>query len=208
MATDPQASASLSSAALFKQHRERIYRYILRMVRDPSEAEDLTQETFLRAHRSLEGLKDESSATAWLYRIATHVCYDRFRQSSYHSPPRSIDAPSRAGFDIEIEDRDAPRLDEAVERNEMSACVQEYLVKLPDDYRIAIILHDLHGLTNPEIAKMLDCSLETVKIRVHRARRMLQAALASGCSFSYDERGVYVCERKEPTDEEGPSGNS
>jgi RNA polymerase sigma-70 factor (ECF subfamily) len=184
---------------VFEQYRERIYRYVLRMMRDPAEAEDLTQETFVRAHRSLEKLKDEGSVTAWLYRIATHVCYDRFRQSSYHSPPESIEA-SRGSFNTEIEDRDAPRLDEVVQQKEMSACVQEYLVKLPDDYRIAIILHDLHGLTNPEIAEMLDCSLDTVKIRVHRARRALQAALASGCDFSYDERGVFVCERKDPGD--------
>ncbi len=203
MASDRQSSASLSSAAVFEQYRNRIYRYILRMMRDPAEAEDLTQETFLRAHRSLENLKDEDALTAWLYRIATHVCYDRFRQSSYHSPPQSIDAPAPAGFDRELQDRDAPRLDEAVEQREMSACVQEYLVKLPDDYRIAIILHDLHGLTNPEIAEMLGCSLETVKIRVHRARRRLQAALTAGCNFSYDERGVFVCERKDPADNKG-----
>ena len=203
MASHRQTSASPDSAAVFEQYRERIYRYILRMTRDTTEAEDLTQETFLRAHRSLENLKDQNSLTAWLYRIATHVCYDRFRQSSYHSPPQSIDAPGRGGLDAEIEDRDAPRLDEAIEQKEMSACVQEYVVKLPDDYRIAIILHDLHGLTNPEIAEMLNCSLDTVKIRVHRARRALQAALATDCDFSFDERGVFVCERKDRADNRG-----
>jgi RNA polymerase sigma-70 factor (ECF subfamily) len=206
MASDRQSSASLSSAAVFEKYRERIYRYILRMTRDHSEAEDLTQETFLRAHRSLETLEDDKSLTAWLYRIATHVCYDRFRQSSYHSPPQSIHAPSPGGYDVEVEDRAAPRLDEAVEQSEMSACVQEYLVNLPDDYRIAIILHDLHGLTNPQIAEMLGCSLDTVKIRVHRARRRLQAALTAGCSFSYDERGVFVCERKDNADDKGSCG--
>jgi RNA polymerase sigma-70 factor (ECF subfamily) len=200
MASDPKASASLNSAAVFEQYRERIYLYILRMVKDVTEAEDLTQETFLRAHRNLHNLKDESSLTAWLYRIATHVCYDRFRQSSYRNAPQSIDATSSGEPAAEIEDPGAPRLEKAVEQKEMSSCVQEYLVELPDDYRIAIILHDLHGLTNPEIAEMLGCSLDTVKIRIHRARRKLEAALASGCDFSHDERGVFVCERKDPTD--------
>lgn len=197
MASDEPTSANLSAASVFEEYRERIYRYISRMTRDPTEAEDLTQETFLRAHRSLENLKDHGSLTAWLYRIATHVCYDRFRQSSYREPPQSLDVPSADGVAREIEDRDAPRLDEAVERQQMSSCVQEYLVGLPDDYRIAIILHDLHGLTNPEIAEMLGCSLETVKIRIHRARRKLQAALSTGCDFSHDERGVFVCEPKQ-----------
>ncbi len=108
MASDQQSSANLSSAAVFEQYRERIYRYVLRMMRDPAEAEDLTQETFVRAHRKLENLKDEDSLTAWLYRIATHVCYDRFRQSAYHSPPQSIDAPSPGGFDTEIDDCPRP----------------------------------------------------------------------------------------------------
>lgn len=196
MASDEATSARLSSASVFEEYRERIYRYILRMARDPTEAEDLTQETFLRAHRSLENLRDPGSLTAWLYRVATHVCYDRFRQSSYREPPQSLDVPSVDGVAKETEDRDAARLDEAVERQEMSSCVQDYLLELSDDYRIAIILHDLHGLTNPEIAEMVGCSLDTVKIRIHRARRKLQAALATGCDFSHDERGVFVCEPK------------
>jgi RNA polymerase sigma-70 factor (ECF subfamily) len=194
-----EGPVSLDSAAVFKENRERIHRYILRMVRDPTEAEDLTQETFVRAHRSLGSVRDEASLTAWLYRIATHVCYDRFRQSSYRNAPESLDA-RHANRPDALEERtadpDSPKLDEVVERKEMSACVQEYIVELSDDFRMAILLHDLHGLSNPEIAQMLGCSLEMVKIRVHRARRKLEAALAAGCDFSHDERGVFVCERK------------
>jgi RNA polymerase sigma-70 factor (ECF subfamily) len=199
MVTTRDEPASPDSATVFEQYRDRIYRYILRHVRDTIEAEDLTQETFLRAHRQLQSLRDASALSAWLYRIATHVCYDRFRQASYRNQPESLDRPSGAGHEkVErrLADEDGPRLEAVIEQAEMTACVQDYLEKLPDEYRMAIILHDLHGLTNPEIAQMLGCSLDTVKIRVHRARKKLQAALAAGCSFSHDERGIFVCEPK------------
>jgi RNA polymerase sigma-70 factor (ECF subfamily) len=78
--------------------------------------------------------------------------------------------------------------------------VQEYIEDLPDSYRAVILLHDVQELTNPEIAEMLGVSLATVKIRLHRARSKLRDALGEGCSFSKDERGVGVCERKPPRD--------
>jgi RNA polymerase sigma-70 factor (ECF subfamily) len=192
-----EGTADLTSAVVFEQYRDTIYRYILRLVRDPVEADDLTQETFLRSHLQLASLRDRAALTVWLYRIATHVCYDRFRQASYRHPAQSIDdAPGDSSSPIEAEyaDVDAPRLDQVIERAEMSACVQGFLEKLPDDYRMVILLHDLHGMTNPEIARMLGCSLETAKIRLHRARRKLKAALEASCAFSRDERDVLVCE--------------
>ena len=67
---------------------------------------------------------------------------------------------------------------------------------LSDAYRAVILLHDLHGMSGPEIAATLGLSLPTVKIRLHRARRKLRAALEAGCQFSRDERGVLVCESK------------
>lgn len=192
-------AAGLTSAIIFQQYRERIHRYILHLVRDEAEAEDLTQETFLRAHRRLETLQESAALAVWLYRIATHVCYDRFRESSYRHPGESLDGAAADSLDpaeAQHADTNALRLDQVVERAEMSACVQGFLEELPDDHRIAIMLHDLHGLTNPEVAQMLGCSLETVKIRVHRARRRLKAALTAGCEFSHDERGALVCDRK------------
>lgn len=191
---DPE---TLASADVFVQHRDRIYRYLLRVVRNAADAEDLTQETFLRAHRQLESLRDPAALSTWLYRIATHVAYDRFRRSPSHAEARQPDtsadgAPSEA----EWTDTEAPRVDEAFEKTEMSACVQELVETLPDTYRAVLLLHDVHGLTNPEIARMLGCSVETVKIRLHRARTKLNAALRAGCDFAQDRRGVLVCERR------------
>lgn len=195
----PEDPASLKSAGVVEEYRDRIYRYIFRMVRNSAEAEDLTQETLLRAHRRLGSLQDPAALTAWLYRIATHLCYDRFRQPSYRRPPQSLDAAfaeSPGQTEAQWADGGEPRPDQAGEQAEMSACVQELYEELPDSYRAAILLHDLRGLTAPEIAQVLGCSTEAVKIRLHRARRTLQAALTATCEFSNDERDVFVCERK------------
>ena len=87
-------------------------------------------------------------------------------------------------------------------QREMSDCVRGYLEDLPDAYRTVILLHDVQGLTNREMADGLGVTLDAVKIRLHRARTRLRAALAAGCSFSQDERGVSVCEPRSATEEE------
>ena len=179
MNDEPQ---ELTSGAIFEEYGERIRRYILGMVHDATEAEDLTQETFLRVHRKLDTLRDPKTLSVWLYRIATRVCYDRFRQPSYRNPPASLDAAAeeRGAEPAELADLEAPRVDQLLDQREMSACVRRYVEQLPDTYRTALFLHDFHGMTNPEIAERVGVSLPTVKIRLHRARRALAGVLAGG----------------------------
>jgi RNA polymerase sigma-70 factor (ECF subfamily) len=190
---DADASQQLAT------HREAIHRYIRGIVRDAAVAEDLTQETLLRAHQKLATLEDPARLASWLYRIATNICYDRFRKAPPRDRIRSLDEeavndPAR-GQSSTLNDA-GPRLDKVMEQQEMSACVQRYLADLPNSYRAVILLHDEANMTNPEIAEMLGVSLATVKIRVHRARERLRATLRQACSFSSDDRGVLVCEPK------------
>ena len=169
-------------------------------MRDQDEAEDLVQETFLRAHTRLASLRDPTAVGAWLFRIATNVAHDRFRRTSFgFGRAWSLDGSvgdGHASAAATLADEDTPRIDELLEKDEMSSCVQEYIDELPDDYRAVILLKDLEGLTNPEIAEMLGCSLPTVKIRLHRARRQLKAALEEGCDLETDTRGAVLCEPK------------
>jgi len=181
-----------SAAVIFKGDYKRIFGYILSMVHDTVEAEDLTQETFLRAYRRRDSLRDEGAQTTWLYRIATHVCLDRLRQYARRAPMESETDPDQA----DIAQTDTPSLQQTIERDEMSACIQSYLTDLSDSYRAAILLHDMHELTSPEIGQLLGEPLSTIKIRLHRARRKLKAALEAGCEFSRDERDALVCESK------------
>ena len=199
MGESKDTDRSLTLSESLATHRDSIHRYVLSVVRNPSTAEDLTQETFLRAHRKLTSLEDVARLVPWLYRIATNVCHDRFRQASHRPRPVSLEIDSESASDeglAQVVADAAPRLDKVMEQNEMSSCVQDYLAGLSDPYRAVILLHDAEGLTNPEIAAMLGISLPTVKIRLHRARRRLRDALAGACSFSTDERGVFVCEPK------------
>ena len=183
-----------STAELFTAYHSRIRGYVLSMVRDPAEADDLTQEVFLRAHRRLASLRDPDAALSWLYRIATNVCHDRSRQRSRQPrlDPRDVSEATAAGAAQDV--GDGARLERVIERSEMSACVRSFLEGLSDEYRQVILLHDLQGLTSPQIAEMLAVSVDAVKIRLHRARRRLQAVLAANCDFSRDEQNVFVCD--------------
>jgi RNA polymerase sigma-70 factor, ECF subfamily len=179
-------------AVIFMGDYKRIFRYILSMVQDLPTAEDLTQETFLRAYKSRDSLRADAARTAWLYKIATHVCLDRLRQYARRAPMESeVDLEQ-----VEIAEPNTPSLQKAMERDEMSVCVQRYLNRLSDSYRAVILLHDMHGLSAAELALLLGESLATVKIRLHRARLKLRAALEAGCAFSYDESNVLTCESK------------
>jgi RNA polymerase sigma-70 factor (ECF subfamily) len=162
------AAEATEAGALFTTYHDRICRYITGMVHDPAEAEDLTQETFLRAFRHRDSLRDPGAARGWLYRIATHACLDRLPQRPA-SMPIDDSAPSKA-----------PSALETAERADTSLCVQRCLDFLPDSYRAVILLYEAHGLTAAEIAELLGVSLATVKIRLHRARRKLEQIMQIG----------------------------
>lgn len=193
-----QKMSESASGQAFEEYYDAIYRYILRLVHDADEAEDLTQEAFLRVHRHFSSLQEPTAIKAWLYRIATNVCYDRFRQAAFKSQ-ESINQDLDA-VEERLEDLDSPGLEQVIDQVEMSACIQKYIERLSDDHRMIIMLHDLHGMTHPEIARQLNCSLETVKIRHFRARQKLKTTLAAECKFSTDARGVLTCDPKLPSD--------
>jgi RNA polymerase sigma-70 factor (ECF subfamily) len=185
----------MNSEAVFETYRDKIQGYITSLVRDPVQAEDLVQDTFLRAHRSRESLRDPAAVRAWLYQIATNVCCDHFRRLGIPAAPLT-------GLEfIELLESGAAGQEESgieslVAQGEMSRCVQRLIHQLPETYRLALLLHDAHGLTNSETAQVLNCSLEAAKILLHRARRKLKEVLIQACDFSHDERGVFVCEPK------------
>lgn len=179
------------------EHRSRIYRYVLSMARDPDVAEDLTQETFLRALRGLGSLRDRAALVPWLYRLATNVFIDWVRAEGRRRLAYAGGKDTDGDLVGEIPDP-AARIDRRVEQSEMSECVQDFVDDLPDDFRSVILLHDAHGLSNPEIAEMLGLTLATTKIRVHRARVRLRQALDVGCEFEPDDRGVTVCDPVSP----------
>ena len=177
------------ASALFKTHRDRIYRYLLSLVHNPSEADDLTQDTFLRAYSHRDSLRDPNAIRGWLYRIATRVCLDHLRQRVAQV---SIDG-EEGGQTVHTLPSASPSALEITERQETAACVQRCLDFLSDSYRAVILLHEAHSLTAPEIAELLGESVGTIKIRLHRARRKLQEIMQIGCAVSQGANGVPCC---------------
>ena len=192
----PAVAESVDAGALFKSYHDRIYRYVVRLVRDPVEAEDLTQETFLRAYRRGDSLRDPEAVRGWLYRIATHVCLDRLRQRKPQASLNSENEPEEGGHRVNTPVSASPSPLEITERKETSACVQRCLDFLPDKYRAVILLREAHSLTASEIAELLGLTVTTVKIRLHRARRKLHEVMECGCAVSQDEKGFPTCQPK------------
>ena len=177
-----------------QQYRPAIARYVGKMVRDGAEAEDLTQETFIRAFRQRDTLRDDAALLSWLYQIATHVCVDRLRQRARMQSKQN----EQAVEELHVPDQRTPSALTVAQQGEMSGCVQQYVARLSDEYRAVLLLHDVDGLTSGEISNLLGLPLTTVKMRLHRARRKLQDMLQKACDFGQDERGVMVCDPKRP----------
>jgi RNA polymerase sigma-70 factor (ECF subfamily) len=187
----PLPTEERAPEAGFSAHYAQILRYVRSVVRNADEAQDLTQETFLRAYRARDSLRDPDATLPWLYSVATHVCLDRLRQRTRQAQARSdVDPEAMSPPDP------APSAGLVVEQEDMSTCVEAYVSELSDSYRAVLLMHDVKGLTAREIAELLGDSTGSVKIRLHRARKQLQSALEAACDFSQDECGTLVCDPK------------
>ncbi len=191
----------LSFQDIYDEFQPRIRRYLTRLTGE-NEGEDLAQEVFARINHALEDFRGESGVATWVYRIATNVARDRHRQSvsrggDAQSIPLEAFTESEGGRDFEGSADDTSS-EQQVIRQEMNGCIREIIATLPDDYQSVIILSELEGMKNAEIAEILGVSLQTVKIRLHRARAKLREALTSSCVFYRDERNEFACDRKNP----------
>ena len=176
----------------FENYRGAVTRYIRYLVGDTTEAEDLAQEALIRAQRQRDTLRDPAALESWLYQIATHVSIDRMRQR-VKAALRHVDEPVE---ELPIPDSRQPSALTVIQQEEMSACVQRYVAQLSDTYKAVLLMCDADGLSAKETAELLQLPPTTIKMRLHRARRQLQAALKDACEFERDERGVLVCEPK------------
>jgi RNA polymerase sigma-70 factor, ECF subfamily len=139
-----------------------VYRYLVRLVGDASDAEDLTQETFLRMARGLAGFEGRCSLSTWVFRIARHAGLDLIRRRQSLAPTSSLDAVSEAGGAGGIEGFEEADL--------LRWCISH----LNSELRSALVLRDVLGFSYQEIADILDTSLATVRWRIYEAREQVQ----------------------------------
>ena len=184
--SDTVSGAPLAFQPVYDEFFPKIRRYLTRVV-GPTEAEDLAQEVFAKVHQALPQFRRDSSVATWIYRIATNAAYDRLRSPAFQ---RAREAP--AVNEASVEDR-TPGAEQTLVRREMNECIDGYIARLPARYRSALILSEQEDLTNPQIAETLGVSVDTVKIRLHRARARLRKELGSGCDFHRDDRNEFAC---------------
>ena len=167
------------------RYYERVRKFILASVRNGSVAEDLAQETFVRAGEKINALRDPAKISSWIFSIAYHLVQDHF-QAEKKSPREDIHEG--------LVNVDETPLQKKMEQNEMSECVQDKLHLLPDSQRTVIILADVMEFTVQEIADILGITVENAKVRLHRGRKKFKEILENECTFEIDERSVLVCE--------------
>ncbi len=168
------------------EYRPRIQRYLTRLVGE-FEAEDLTQEVFVRVSQALHSFRGESQLLTWIYRIATNAAVDRMRQPSYQRtvPEDMLESPG--GDELDVEDHDvwtgkpAPTLEQQVFFRQGFDCFCDFLEQLPENYRLVTALNQLGDYTAREIAELLGLSVDVVKIRLHRGKARLLKELKSHC---------------------------
>jgi RNA polymerase sigma-70 factor (ECF subfamily) len=159
-----------AATELITRHERRVYAMCLRVLGNPDDAADAAQDALLAMIRKLDGFRGEAAFTTWLYRVAMNVCYDHLRRAKRRPVlRRDDDAPAPE-----------PALDDHADAVAGAHDVAAALARVPEDFRVAIVLADVHDLPYDEIAKVLDLPVGTVKSRVHRGRIALAKALGIG----------------------------
>ena len=165
-------------SALIARYEDKIYRLARNVCAGmPSDADDVYQETFLTAFRKLKGFRADADLGTWLYRIASNLCFMRYRKKKSEPFVPLLDRPHAhedgEGPALRVPDK-APTPEEHARKKELTAAVGAALAKLPVEYRLVVVLRDVEGLSNEETAAALKLSVAAVKSRLHRGRLFLR----------------------------------
>lgn len=169
-----QAGDEEAFAALFQQHKNRVYSVCLRMTKDVAEAEDLTQDAFLQVFRTVGSFRGDAAFATWLYRLAVNTVLMKLRRDKLRSLV-SLDEPVvfqaaclRPGFG-----KADPYLKGVIDRVTLHRAIEQ----LPRGYRTIFALHEIEGYEHHEIAQLLNCSIGNSKSQLHKARVKMRSLL-------------------------------
>ena len=187
---------------IYEVFHSKILRYMVGLVGE-AEAEDLTQEIFMKVSAALPNFRGDSQPSTWIYRIATNAALDRMRSPSYR--PATLKCDLRNEYEDnepEVEDQNAwtgektPLIEQQIFHKEMNECIKGFINRLPESYRTVLVLSEFEGLKNNEIADILGVSAGMVKIRLHRARQRLKKELKANCDSYWVEDNEFIPELK------------
>src|ERR1700731_1021373 len=191
-----KAGSEQAYAWLVGEFQQPVYGLVYRMVNDPADAADTTQDVFLKVFRGMKHFHGESSLKTWIYRIALHEAANRrrwwFRHKAQETPidPVAAGECEYSGEDRLVDPGESPF--EKFAHTEVRAAVEQALQKVPEPYRTALILRDLEEMSYEEIAEVLVISLGTVKSRITRGRDALRKRLAGYVREVGPELGLLV----------------
>jgi RNA polymerase sigma-70 factor (ECF subfamily) len=169
-------------AQLLERYEKPVYHHALRMVGNPEDAADLTQEVFLKVWQGLPAFQGDSAFSTWLYRVTGNVCIDFHRREKKRRGDLSLEGGEGA-LSAALPDP-APSPHGALEAKERSQSLEDGLAQLSDEHRQVLILREINGLSYEEIAQALGLSPGTVKSRIARARLSLAKFLRQTGNFS------------------------
>lgn len=162
--------------SVFDEYKNKIFGLIVRFIRNQEDAEDLTQQVFIRAYKKYDSFRQESDVYTWLYRIAMNLCVDyiRGRKREIETVPVEVNADdSHRSYWENIPDGELSHQNR-LEQKELMGLIQETIADMKEKYRHVIILREFEGLSYEEIAKTLGISVKVVEIRLYRARNKLK----------------------------------
>jgi RNA polymerase sigma-70 factor (ECF subfamily) len=161
---------------IFRMHGRRVYTLCLRMVRNTSEAEDLTQEAFLQLFQKIQTFRGESAFSTWLHRVSVNVVLMRLRKKTVmETPLEDVNEEEDSNRSVKEIGALDPVLSGAIDR----IILDRAIGKLPPGYRKAVMFHDVHGYEHCEIAEIMGCSVGNSKSQLHKARRQLRNLLCA-----------------------------
>jgi RNA polymerase sigma-70 factor, ECF subfamily len=194
--------SKLDFPEIYNTFQPKILRYMARMVSE-ADAEDLTQEVFVKAHRALKNFKGEAKLSTWLYRIATNTALDKLRSPSFQRiAPLSLSNDSIEKVEAKINARVVcaeeikPLTEQQLVQKEMNDCIRGFIERLPENYRTVLVLSEWEGLRNDEIAHILGITIDTVKIRLHRGKEKLKEELEVHCDPYWIEENEFLPDLK------------
>jgi RNA polymerase sigma-70 factor (ECF subfamily) len=167
---------------LIRRYERPVFSLIFRMVRDRELAEDLTQETFVKALNAVESYRPEFKFSSWIFKIANNAAIDHLRRRelqtlSLEGAPNAVTPEAIEATALQLRDRLESPLEE-LEARELGGQIESAIARLRPEYRSCILLRHVEGRAYEEIAEILDLPLGTVKTYIHRARNELRASLA------------------------------
>jgi RNA polymerase sigma-70 factor (ECF subfamily) len=160
-------------AALFNLHKRRVYSLCLHMSKDVAEAEDLTQDAFMRVFRKLDTFRGDARFSTWLYRIAVNTVLAKFRKCKSDMLSINRDIRVDSSFQRKEVSRGDPQLLGVIDRITLARAIEE----LPPGCRTVFILHDVEGHEHHEVAELLGCSVGNSKAQLHKARMKIRTWL-------------------------------